>query len=113
MPEVEAGMYLIDVLFKVGPIRGEMPLVEADLEPWERRRGVNLSPWQADLVLDMSKAYRREMEDAKDPSSLAPWIKARNMWKYVMDEKHKKTQAERKEKEPDGTRKRHRNPPKG
>lgn len=113
MPELEAGMYLIDVLFKIGPIRGEMPLVEADLEPWERRRGVELCPWQADLILDMSKAYMSEMYAAKEISALAPWPKARGIWKYVMDEKHKKSEADRKEKEPDGTRKRHRNPPKG
>lgn len=106
-------MYLIDLLFKVGPIRGEMPLVDENLEPWERRRGLKLSPWQADLVLDMSKAYMSEMHMAKDISALCPWPKARNMWKYVMDEKHKKTQAESKEKEPHGTRKRHRNPPPG
>lgn len=113
MPELEAGLYLVDVLFKVGPIRGEMPLLEADLEPWERRRGVELTPWQADMVLDMSKTYMSQMHAAREVSALSPWPKAHRMWKYVMDKKHEQKQAEQKEKEPDGTRKRHRNPPKG
>lgn len=110
MPEVDAGMYLIDVLFKVGPIRGEMPLSEADLEPWERRRGISLTPWQADLVLDMSKAYMSEMHTAKDISALAPWPKARRMWMHVTSKKQEK-KSEPKEKEPHGSHKRHRNPP--
>lgn len=110
MPDIEAGMYLIDLLFKVGPVRGEMPLVESDLEPWERRRGVELAPWQADTVLDMSQAYLRQMHVAREPSALSPWPKARNMWKYVCDKKHEQKQAEQKEKEPHGSHKRHRNP---
>ena len=112
MPEVESGMYLIDVLFKIGPIRGEMPLVESDLEPWERRRHISLTPWQAELILDMSKAYMSEMYSAKSVSAIAPWPKARKMWKYVMDKKHEKQKAEQ-PKEPHGSHKRHRNPPTG
>lgn len=111
MPEVNDGMYLIDVLFKVGPIRGEMPVTEADLEPWERRRGISLTPWQADVILDMSKAYMGEMHAAKSLSAIAPWPKARQMWKYVMDKKHEQKKSEPKEKEPHGSHKRHRNPP--
>lgn len=99
MPDLQAGMYLVDLLFKVGPIRGEMTLVEADLEPWERRRGVTLHPWQADMVLDMSKTYMSQMHAAREVSAMSPWPKARSMWKYVMDEKHKKAEAERKTKE--------------
>lgn len=113
MPEVDAGMFLIDLLFQVGPIKGEMPLTEGDLEPWERRRGIELSPWQAELVVEMSQAYMKHMHAGKEISALSPWPKSMKMWQYVMEQKHAKQQSEQKEKEPDGTRKRHRNPPKG
>lgn len=112
MPEVDA-MYLVDVLFKVGPIKGEMPLTEGDLEPWERRRGIELAPWQAELLVDMSQAYLQNMHAGREMSALSPWPKAMKMWRYVMDKKHAKQQAEQKEKEPDGNRKRRRNPPPG
>jgi len=108
MPEVEAGMHLIDLLFKVGPIRGEMPLVEADLEPWERRRGTELAPWQADLVLDMSQEYLKHIHLGREMSALSPWPYAQKMWMHVTAKKHEQ-QAQQKEKEPNGTRKRHRN----
>lgn len=118
MPELEAGMYLVDLLFKIGPIRGEMPLVEVDLEPWERRRGIALNPWQADLILDMSKAYMGEMYSSKSMAAVSPWPVGRNIWMHVTSKKAEKEDAARKqaeakriEKEPHGSHKRHRNPP--
>ena len=113
MPQVDGGLYLIDLLFRIGPIKGEMPLNEGDLEPWERRRGIELAPWQAELIVDMSQAYLKHMHCAKQMSALSPWPKAMKMWQYVMEKKHAKQQAEQKEKEPDGNRKRRRNPPPG
>ena len=103
------------MLFQVGPFRGELPLCEADLEPWERRREIELLPWQAELVVSLSKAYMAEMHEAKELSALCPWPKGRKMWKYVMDKKHERHQAEQKEKEQlaNGSHQRHRNSPKG
>ena len=111
MPDLIAGEYLLDILFYLGPVRGEMPLSEDDFDSWERRRGIELEPWEAEQLVHLSKTYMHEMHDARNISALAPWPKARKMWKYVMDQKHTKEQAERKEKEhqPDGNRKRHRN----
>lgn len=120
MPEIEAGMYLIDILFKIGPIRGEMPLVEADLEPWERRRGIALTPWQADLVLDMSKAYMSEMYPSKSLVAPCPWGVADNLWMHVTSKKAEKDDAARKlaeekriQRETHGSHQRHRNSPTG
>jgi hypothetical protein len=117
VPEVHAGMYLIDILFRVGPIRHETPLVEADLEPYERRRGIELEPWQADLLLDLSKAYFAEMHSAKNRDALCPWEFGRNIWTYVKDQQnapalHAALEQPIKE-SASGTRKRHRNPPTG
>lgn len=110
MPDLTAGEYLLDILFYLGPIRGELPLCENDFDSWERRRGIELEPWEAEQLVQLSKAYMSEINDARSTSALAPWPKARKMWKYVMDQKHAKEQARKdKEQEPDGNRKRHRN----
>lgn len=114
-PPVDGGEYLLDVLFRVGPIKGDMSITEGDLEPWERRRGIELTPWQAELLVDLSQAYMHESHLARDWSALCPWPKGRNIWKYVMDEKHKRQQAEEnlKEQPRDGSSKRRRNPSPG
>lgn len=111
MPDLTAGEYLLDILFYIGPVRGELPLSEDDFDSWERRRGIELEPWEAEQLVQLSRAYMSEMQSARSISALAPWPKAQKMWKYVMDQKHAKEQAERKDKEqePNGNRKRHRN----
>lgn len=85
-PQVDHGQYLLDVLFDVGPVRGEGPLYEEHLEPWERRRGVELHPWEADMVLDLSRAYLTEMHAAREWNALPCWPPAVKMWKYVRDQ---------------------------
>lgn len=85
-PSVPEGQYLIEVLFKVGPVRGEGPVYEENLQAWEARRGIELQPWQADLILEMSQAYLSEMHAAREPNAVAPWPPARNAWKHVRDQ---------------------------
>lgn len=117
-PDVELGQYLIEILFQVGPTKGEMPLCEGDLEPWERRRGIELAPWQADLLVDLSRAYMAESHAARDWGAIPAWPKARNMWKYVCDQKNgaglrASLKENIKEQPRDGSGKRRRNPPPG
>lgn len=85
-PYVPGGQYLLDILFSVGPTRGEVPLYEENLQAWEQRRGICLAPWQADLILEMSRAYLVESHNAREWNALPPWPPARNMWKYVRDQ---------------------------
>lgn len=85
-PDISGGQYLIEVLFTVGPVRGEGPLYEEHLQAWERRRGVELAPWEADLVLDLSRSYLTEMHAAREWNALPAWPPARKMWKYVRDQ---------------------------
>lgn len=107
-PPLEDGMYLVDILFKIGPVKHEAPLSEGDIEPWERRRGIQLAPWQAELIVDMSKAYLGEMYNARHISSLCPWPPGRNVWKYVQDELHAKPKKQPVEGTPrNGSRQRH------
>lgn len=85
-PHVPEGLYLIEILFKVGPTRGDGPLYEEHLQPWEQRRGIQLEPWQADLLLELSQKYLVESHDARDWNALPPWPPAVKMWKYVRDQ---------------------------
>lgn len=114
MPEIDAGMYLIDALFKVGPVAGENPISEADLDSWERRRGVEFEPWEAEAVVAMSRAYLGEMHAAREANAEPPWPEAVRMWQYVKNAMAEKT-WDRLERNLDrnGSRKRHRNPPPG
>lgn len=111
-PEPKAGYNLLTILFRIGPVKTEAPISEHDLVVWEQRRGIELAPWQADLIVDMSRAYLSEMYSAKAMTALAPWHKARNMWKYVCDEKQKRSTPV-KETPKDGSRQRRRNPAPG
>lgn len=113
MPDLDGLDYLTDILFEIGPIRGELPLAEENFDSWERRRGIELEPWEAQMIVELSKEYMGEMHTAKDMSALAPWPKARPMWMHVTGKLQEQKQADQKKKEPDGTRKRHRNPPPG
>jgi hypothetical protein len=85
-PDVPEGMYLADILFAIGPTRGDGPLYEEHLQPWETRRGIELDPWQADIILELSRAYLSESHAAREYNALSPWPPARNMWKYVRDQ---------------------------
>jgi hypothetical protein len=113
MPELEGGLYLVDVLFRVGPVRNESALTEADLEPWERRRGIEMEPWQADLIVDMSRAYFGEMHAARSRTAPCPWPHGQKIWKFTQDQLSGFTAAldtPLKESSPHGHRQRHRNP---
>lgn len=88
LPEVEDCQHIIDILFKVGPVKREEPISELDLEGWERRRGVQLSPWYADTLIEMSRAYLSEQYSASKVSAPPPWPRAVKMWKYVTDKIH-------------------------
>lgn len=115
VPEIDAGKYLVDLLFTIGPVKGETYLCEADLEPWERRRGVQLQPWQAELVVDLSKAYMMQMHRSRESSAICPWPPGQRAWKMAQDKKfqaarQKEAETEAKEPPANGRSKRHRNP---
>lgn len=113
MPEVD-GVHLVEILFKVGPVKAETSISEADLEPYERRRGIELAPWQADLLVRMSQAYLSEMHAAQKHDAPPPWPEAVKMWQYVRNSVAERSWDKLEKREPsNGSRKRHRNPPSG
>lgn len=86
-PQLEAGEHLVAILFQVGPSKADAPLDEGALEAWERRRGIELHPWQAEAIVAMSRAYMVEAHAATHWNALSPWPPAVKMWKYVRDQK--------------------------
>lgn len=120
MPDIDGLDYLTDILFEIGPIRGELPLAEENFDSWERRRGIELEPWEAQMIVELSREYMGEMHAAKDMSAISPWPEGRKVWMHVTSKKaeeqdaaRRQVEAKRKQKEADGPSKRHRNPPKG
>lgn len=112
-PELDT-RYLIDVLFAVGPSKADGPISEAELEPYERRRGIQFPPWQAELLVEMSQAYLSETRAAEKQDAPPPWPEAVKMWQYVRNAVAERTwDRMEKEQERNGSRKRHRNPPPG
>lgn len=87
MPDIGTGKFLVDILFQVGPTKADGPLEESALEPWERRRGIELLPWHADAILTMSRAYMAESHAAKSVSAPPPWPPAVRMWQWVQGKK--------------------------
>lgn len=69
--------FLAVSLLSVGPFENTgMTAVEISpqrLESWMRLTGYELSPWQAETILEASKAYARYINDKKIP---APWTGA-------------------------------------
>lgn len=109
MPNEASNHAIVVALFEIGPIQYDRYLSWQELESWQRLMGLELEPWEATLLIDLSKAFFHQREESKSMSSICPWPKGRNMWKYVMDKRHEKQKAEQ-PKEPNGPSKRHRNP---
>lgn len=115
-PTLGAGLYLIDILFKIGPVEKEAPISAYTLDSWEKRRDIQLQPWEADLITDLSRAYLAEMYAARTLGAQPAWKPAVAMWRYVRDQidtPRLREALNEKVKDANGTRKRHRNPPAG
>lgn len=88
MPEVEDAAHFVEYLFDVGPTLGEDAITWGEMDSWSRRTGLDLEPWQYRLLVSLSRAYLVQMHESRQRHAIAPWPKARNMWKYVQDQKH-------------------------
>lgn len=110
---------LIAALFEVGPVGYDGFVTWQELRSWQEVIGIELEPWEACAIVEMSKAFFTQQRLSTSPACLCPWPKGQAMWQYVsgkLQEKHKEAEEALKksrEKEPDGNRKRHRNSPPG
>jgi len=76
MPDPGPAAYLLGIFRDVGPVRNEgmgpFPLGYGDLFAWQQCMGVQLSPWEAGVLCDLSRAYCSELSTAADPQAAAP-----------------------------------------
>ena len=70
--------YLVDYLFAVGPVSysamGAMPLLWQELTHWQRNAGIDLTPWEAITLRQLSADYVAESHAAESPTRPAPWL---------------------------------------
>ncbi|WP_049759298.1 hypothetical protein [Novosphingobium aromaticivorans] len=69
--------YLIDWLMEIGPTApGAMSHVAVgwrDIAAWQEAMGVDLLPWEAALVRQLSADFANQLHDAEDQACPAPW----------------------------------------
>lgn len=86
MPELEHGQHLVDLLFRIGPIKRESPIEMVDIGAW-MGAGLELSLWEAETLIRMSQAYMGESHLATKPNAEPPWEDAIPMWRWVRNYK--------------------------
>lgn len=71
-------MYLVDYLMEVGPVIGSAMGASAinwqDLLAWEEKSCADTRPWEARLLISLSKAYLAELRAAEKPGAPMPWL---------------------------------------
>jgi hypothetical protein len=69
--------FLLGALLEIGPaISGGMalaPIGWRDVEAWQRCTSVKLPPWQAQMLVNLSRQYVSFARDAEKPDCRAPW----------------------------------------
>ena len=69
--------FLLDYLLEIGPLvpagLGVGPIGFRDIQAWQECIGIRLAPWQARLMVDLSRQYLSAAKDAVEPGCLAPW----------------------------------------
>ena len=77
MPPLDAGAFLLGVLFEVGPVlsgaMGPAPLSHSELRAWMDNCGVELQPWEARALRRLSIDYLVESNTAEKADAPAPW----------------------------------------
>jgi len=73
MPECGA-LYLVEYMIELGVTYGEQAVPYSEIESWQRQSGIELQPWEARIVKQLSEAYLSESHAARDPDAKAPWI---------------------------------------
>lgn len=79
MPSVACGIYLIDILFEIGPIKpagmgGATAISDLDLQAWQANQSITLTPWEARTIRRLSREYAAMLVDASDANCPAPYV---------------------------------------
>lgn len=76
LPELDGGEYLIDAMFRLGPIRADgMGLRPADwpeIDAFARLTRRLSAPWEFEALFDMCAGYFAAHEAGQDPLAMSP-----------------------------------------
>lgn len=91
MPPLEAGGYLVELLFEIGPVKpagmaGVTAIDESDVAAWQRNQGLELTAWEARTLRLLSREYAAMLATAVDIHCPPPWVPE----KLISDEKREK-----------------------
>lgn len=79
LPECEA-LHLAGYLFEIGPTlaagMGQGPVTHGEIAAWQQNTGIELQPWEARFVKQLSIEYLNESGRATDPACPPPWEEA-------------------------------------
>lgn len=77
MPPVDWGAHLIGYLFECGPVNaggmGPVPLTDRDVLAWRENQGVDLTAWEAGLLIRLSRAYCNGLSEYATATAPPPW----------------------------------------
>jgi len=77
LPPVDAP-HLLAYFWDVGPTQagamGEAPLSYVELKAWQAQTGLQLQPWEAQLLHRLSREYLAAAVAARAPDSPAPYL---------------------------------------
>lgn len=76
-PELSGGAYLVEHLWDVGPVlsggMGAVPLTHEELRAWQSNTGIELQPWEARLLKNLSQDYLAESHRAEKSDCPPPY----------------------------------------
>ncbi len=87
MPPLRSGHYLIEYLFEFGPTNGDKPLGAVDLVAWQELLGIEWAPYEARLLVQLSRAYLGETHRATKRDAAPPWAEFERPWRWVQQQK--------------------------
>lgn len=68
--------YIINLINQIGPYQngeyGPQPLSWTELRSWSILTKTKITPWEADLIMKLSKSFVSQLSLSKDPSCISP-----------------------------------------
>lgn len=75
MPECDA-LYIVGYLFEIGPVLGEGPITQGEIQAWQFNMGITLDAWEVRFLKRLSIEYLDASYAALKPDATAPWADA-------------------------------------
>lgn len=78
MPEIDSHEYILELFYQSGMIlngaHGAVPITWTELRNYSEQSGVDLTPWESEIVMRLSRAYCSAYHDGQKPEALPPWM---------------------------------------